>query len=245
MILNNAIANSAGTSKLCTGGAALAISIVCALPLANAQDADVLEHMHAHADAVLAIRQSVILGSKEGVTESARWLVEHEPPAAVAAGWNDYVPAMRAAAQEALDASDLTAAAAATGRLGLACGNCHAASSATFESDDFDQPSRDEDTASHMQRHQWASDKMWEGLVWPDSASWQRGGNLLFESPIKPHEMGDQAGNKDLQTKARRIHQLAANATMVYATDERAAIYGEFLANCGGCHEALQAGPGD
>lgn len=219
--------------------AALAIWLVCAPPPAIAQDTDVLEHMHAHADAVLAIRQSVIAGSLDGVGESARWLVEHEPPASVAAGWADYVPAMRTAAQQALDASDLTAAAAAISRLGLACGECHAASNAQFEPPIVDRPSHDEDTGSHMQRHQWSADRMWEGLIWPASYSWQSGGNLLFESPIKPHELGDEAANKDLQTMARRIHQLAANATMVTKGEEKAEIYGEFLANCAGCHQAV------
>jgi mono/diheme cytochrome c family protein len=225
--------------------AAFATCAVCATPTATAQDTEVLEHMHAHSDAVMAIRQSVIAGSPGGVKESARWLLEHEPPASVAAGWADYLPAMRAAAKEALDASDLTAAAAATSRLGLACGGCHAASNAVFESTDTSRPSMDEDTGSHMLRHQWAADKMWEGLIWPKSYSWQSGANLLFESAIKPHELGDQSGNAELQTMARRIHQLAANATMVQKAEERAEIYAEFLANCGGCHEALQARPAE
>ena len=99
--------------------AAVAACAVYVAPSAIAQDTDVLEHMHAHSDAVMAIRQSVIAGSPGGVKESARWLLEHEPPAIVAAGWADYLPAMRAAAKEALDATDLTAAAAATSRRGL------------------------------------------------------------------------------------------------------------------------------
>ena len=224
---------------------ALAIAAVCALPSATAQNTEVLEHMHAHSDAVLAIRQSVIAGSLDGVGESARWLVEHEPPASVAAGWSDYVPAMRTAAQNALDATDLTAAAAAASRLGLACGACHAASNTVFEQTDFSRPSNDEDTASHMIRHQWSADKMWEGLIWPGSHSWQSGANLLFESPIKPHALGDQAGNESLKTMSRRIHQLAANATMVEDSEERATIYAEFLANCAGCHSALRVTPGN
>ena len=225
--------------------AALSIIVVWALPSAIAQDTDIVEHMHAHADAVMSMRQAVIAGSLDGVAESARWLVEHEPPAAVAAGWADYVPAMRSAAQAALDATDLAAAAAATSRLGAACGDCHAASNTTYESTDFDQPSLDDDTVSHMLRHQWAADKMWEGLIWPESSEWQRGGNLLFESPIKPHALGDNAGNKDLVAMSRRIHQLAANATMVYDSKEKPKIYAEFLENCAGCHSAARAGATD
>jgi cytochrome c556 len=225
--------------------AVFATCAICVLPPATAQDTEVLEHMHAHSDAVLAIRQSVIAGSLDGVAESARWLVEHETPSDVAASWADYVPAMRAAAQEALDASDLEAAAAATSRLGLACGGCHGATNTTFESTDFDEPSSDRVIGPHMRRHQWAADRMWEGLIWPESYSWQRGANLLFESPIKPHEMGEEADFETSQTMARRIHQLAANATMVFESNEKAEIYAEFLANCGGCHHALRAGPED
>ncbi len=225
------------------------LGVACALwavgvgTFVNAQETTVLEHMHEHYDAVVKIQRAVIAGSLEGVRDPARWLLEHEAPAGLPAGWEEHVDALRAAAREALDSPDVAAAASATSRLGLACGGCHVANNVSVEFDEVDRPSDDENPTAHMQRHQWAADRMWEGLIGPSEMSWGRGANLLFESPIRPDAVHDDAGDAAWLGMARRIHQLAANATMVWEPAEMAAIYAEFLANCAACHNALGDGP--
>ena len=94
-----------------------------------------------------------------------------------------------------------------------------------------------------MQRHQWAADRMWEGLIGPSDLSWSRGGNLLFESPLHPEALDAGASDDATLTMARRIHQLAANATTVSDPAGKAEIYAEFLANCAACHTELEDGP--
>ncbi len=206
--------------------------------VAGAQEQTLLEHMHEHYDAVVRIQAAVIAGSLEGTREPAQWLVEHPAPDGLPAEWQVHVEAMRDAARDTLDAQDLASAAYATSRLGAACGGCHEANSVTVEFDSVDSPSYDDDSRSHMQRHQWAADRMWEGLIGPSGWAWSRGGNLLFESPLRHESLDDE------QIKmARRIHQLAANATAVSSLDEKAEIYGEFLANCAACHTAMSQGP--
>lgn len=217
--------------------------IACALllfaaTLASAQQQTLVEHMHEHYDAVVRIQTAVIAGSLEATREPARWLVEHPAPEGIPAEWQIHVEAMRDAARAALDARDLTAAANATSRLGAACGSCHEANNIAVEFESVDSPSDDDDSRSHMQRHQWAADRMWEGLIGPSGWAWSRGGNLLFESPLRHESLDDER-----QTMARRIHQLAANATAVTSLDEKAEIYGEFLANCAACHTAMNQGP--
>ena len=159
------------------------------------------------------------------------------------AHWEEYVTAMRAAARDLLNAEDLASAANATSRLGLACGNCHTGNNVTVEFEADRRPSDKEDSRSHMRRHQWAADRMWEGIIGPSDASWSRGANLLFESPMNPQGLGAEPGNEAVLGMARRVHQLAANATTVSDPTGRADIYAEFLANCATCHKSLGISP--
>lgn len=224
-----------------TIGLAAALCALGAAATGVARDSATADHMHEHYDAVLSIQAAVIAGALEDTREPAKWLLEHETPAGLPAGSAEYVEAMRKAAGDVLAASDLATAATATSQLGVACGSCHTANEVTVEFEPASQPSYDEKTRPHMQRHQWAADRMWEGLIGPSDYAWSRGGNLLFESPIRDV---DHAG-EDAEWKgmARRIHQLAANATTVHEIDKKAAIYAEFLANCAACHQKLDKGP--
>ena len=216
---------------------------VSAATVASAQEATVLEHMHDHHDAVIKIQRAVIAGSLEDTREPARWLVEHESPVGLPAAWTEHVDAMRAAARDTLNAQDVTSAASATSRLGVACGGCHVANNVTVEFEAVKRPSDKGKAKPHMDRHQWAADRMWEGLIGPSRTSWSRGANLLFEAPMNPEALGGEAGDDALLGMARRIHQLAGNATTVSEPAEMAPIYAEFLANCATCHISLGEGP--
>ena len=217
-----------------------AVGTVGAASLSLAGDAGVVKHMHEHFDAVTKIKQAVVAGSLEGTREPASYLVEHEAPDGIPADWAPYVDAMREAAQGVLDASDLMAAASATSELGLACGGCHSGNDVTVEFDMPPEPSDDSKTGAHMQRHQWAADRMWEGLIGPSRYAWSRGADLLFESPIKPAAMGEHGGDDAVVGMSRRIHQLGANASTVVDANDEAEIYAEFLGNCAACHSALK-----
>jgi cytochrome c553 len=156
------------------------------------------------------------------------------------AAGEEFVAAVRDAANGVLEADSLESAAEAASNMGLACGNCHVASGVTVEFDEVSQPSDKEKEKPHMQRHQWAADRMWEGLIGPSKMAWSRGANLLFESPIKPDVVARHGGGEEAVGMSRRIHQLAANATAVTAPEEQAEIYAEFIANCGACHNELR-----
>ena len=226
------------TSKLCI---LFMASLVGAVSFA--QKSSLPDHMHDHFDAVMKIQGAVIAGSLEKTRAPARWLAEHEAPARMPDSWNAPVEAMRQAARDALDADDLASVASATSRLGIACGSCHAANDVSIEFE-YVKPPPDKETAQpHMQRHEWAADRMWEGLIGPSNFTWRQGASMLFESPMKPHALGADAGDEVVLSMARRIHQLAGNATTVSEPAEKAEIYAEFLANCAACHISLDDGP--
>lgn len=220
------------------------ILAICAATAVSARDDSVLDHMHDHYDAVIKIQSAVIAGFLEDTREPARWLLEHDAPAGLPESWEMHVEEMRSAARATLEAQDLESAASATASLGLACGGCHVANDVSVEFKETGRPSDKEKSRPHMQRHQWAADRMWEGLIGPSDRWWSRGANLLFEAPLKPTDLGDETGDDVTLVMARRIHQLAANATAVTDINEKAEIYAEFLANCAVCHQALDEGPG-
>lgn len=221
----------------------VAASVLGLTTSAFAQNNSIADHMHEHHAAMIKIQNAIIAGSLANVREPATWLAEHEEPAGLPPAGNEFVAAVREAANGVLSAESLEAAAEATSLMGLACGSCHVASSVEVVFDEAERPSDEIKDKSHMQRHQWAADRMWEGLIGPSDRSWSRGGNLLFESPIKPKVLAAHGGGEETVGMSHRIHQLAGNATVVSDPGEKAEIFAEFIANCGACHTELGQGP--
>lgn len=211
--------------------------------LAVAEDARIVDHMHEHHSAMVKIQSAIIAGSLERTRNPAAWLADHEKPASLPAAGDVFITAVREAANGILSAEDIESAAEATSLMGLACGNCHLANNVVVQFDEVDNPSDKIKDKPHMQRHRWAADRMWEGLIGPSDAAWRRGANLLFESPIKPNVLAAHGGGDEVVGMSRRIHQLAGNASVVSEPVERAEIYAEFIANCGACHTELGQGP--
>jgi mono/diheme cytochrome c family protein len=208
---------------------------------ADERAGDLSAHMHEHWQQITQIQAALIRGDLAAVREPAEYLATHPTPAALPGQWEEYVNEMRAAARAAADAQDFAAAATATSLMGNACGSCHTDNGIEVRFEVTDPPSFESDTVSHMVRHQWAADRMWEGIVGPSEPAWARGVDALLEAPLMPHEMhgGDEQPEK-VKKMARRVHQLAGNGMMATDGNEKAEIYGEFLTNCADCHTAIR-----
>ena len=220
-----------------------AVSVLGGTTPAIAEDATIVDHMHEHHAAMIKIQNAIIAGSLADTHEPASWLSNHEEPDDLAAPGDVFMAAVREAANSVLDAENIESAAEATSLMGLACGNCHLASDVVVQFDEIEKPSDQIKDKPHMQRHQWAADRMWEGLIGPSDAAWSRGADLLFESPVKPNVLAAHGGGDEVVVMSRRIHQLAGNASVVSDTAEKAEIFAEFIANCGACHTELGRGP--
>ncbi len=221
----------------CTLAAAIGWAVT-----AGAQHASVNDQMHAHHDAVVAMQRSLVSGSLDATRASASELLAVDASAS-AEGWRVYLDSMRSAAATVRDAGDIESAASGVASLGVACGDCHIANGVEIQFEDVDRPSNKEKLPQHMARHQWAADRMWEGLIGPSAAAWSSGANLLFESPINTASLGESSQQDAIKQMSRRVHQLAANATTVSDSASKAGIYAEFLANCAACHTAVGEGP--
>jgi mono/diheme cytochrome c family protein len=213
--------------------------------LADSRDGALAAHMHEHWERISEIQAALIRGDLDAVREPARYLAEHPTPASLPGQWEEHVSAMREAAKAVTRAQDFSAAASGTALMGAACGDCHTAVAVDVEFEPGDPPDYGADAKSHMIRHQWAADRMWEGIIGPSEPAWASGIDALLEAPLTVQELhGENAGPDRVTQMARRIHQLAGNGMMATGGQEKAQIYGEFLANCADCHTAVGYGPG-
>lgn len=201
---------------------------------------EITAHMHEHLAQVGAIKSAVIAGKLEDLREPANWLATHEEPA-----WLPPVEEMRLYAARAAAATDLTEAAAAAGEIARSCGNCHRDSGVEVAVDYAEPPSAGEQSlTAQMQRHLWAADRMWAGLIGPSDAAWKQGASILadveFDASDIAAEPDQQAAVSDL---LRRVRLVGTQAGLAESIELRSSLYGEFLSLCASCHQLTGGGP--
>jgi cytochrome c553 len=156
--------------------------------------------------------------------------------------WGPYVADLRAAASQVATAKDLDTAASAMGSLTLSCGRCHLALEATPTFERPPTPGATDDTRGRMQRHSWATARMWEGVVIPSDESWKLGAAVLSDAPLSPSKVaGDGPINPKLATLTQAVHQLGTRASAETNLVSRAALFGALLATCANCHQLTNA----
>ena len=193
--------------------------------------------MKEHFVQAVQIKQAVIDGDLEAVAEPARWLSEDLDAESLPKPWKPYLDAMQASAKKAAKAQDLPAAALAAGELVGACADCHAT---TGKGPTFAEPGKvpaGEDTTARMLRHQWAADRMWEGIVSNSETHWKLGTHAISEKPPEPCPIpGDDILPKDVLDLREKIYELGPRAAEAKDRGARTKIYGEYLQTCAGCH---------
>ncbi len=209
----------------------------------SAQDAATHAHMQEHLERVNAIRDAILLSDVESVREPAVWLADHDPLPDIELIYEPFVLSLREHAVEIVSAADVETAAAATARIAVDCGNCHRA---TDVEPDFGQartPPEWSDLASHMQRHSWALDRLWEGLIGPSDIAWSRGIRMLAEAPLLGVEPAWDDSESTGDVLARRVHELGVDAASALTPEARIIVYQKMLATCAACHAQTGGGP--
>ena len=188
-----------------------------------------------------ALEQAVIDGDLDAITTHAKWLVDELPKDTFPSAWQPTLANMQAAAGEAVSAAaaeDLGAAATATGKVVGACGSCHASTGGgpKFEGDPGQAPVGD-DSKNRMLRHQWAADRMREGMIGPSEARWIAGAGAVSVAPPEPCPIENAEVLADDVLKLReRIYEIGAEAAKTPDPAARARVYGDYLSTCAGCH---------
>ncbi len=190
-------------------------------------------HMHASFDLARGIERMLIRGKLEDARPLAAALaIDPEPPGL--APWATQLALVRTRARAVETAPAVDEACRRAARLAEACARCHVDASAQPE---FQPPTAapdDRDTvAARMARHQWAINRVWEGMVGGADDAWVTGLDVLATTPLPLSKTRSERA-----ALATRLQQLASQARRVAATalDERARVYGELLVTCAACH---------
>ena len=194
--------------------------------------------MHEHFDHVTAIMAAVVVGETETVAERADALALRKTVPDYPESWRPHVEQMLREADLLREVKSLPEAAASAARLASACGNCHTETGAKPEFGDVMLPSDEETLSARMERHQWAVDRMWEGIVGPSDVSWERGASVFVGAPGCGPEFGDDEAGRRLGSLCEQVNVLGRRAATATNADARRQVYGEFLATCSACHAA-------
>jgi cytochrome c556 len=192
--------------------------------------------MRAHFTDALLIRKAVISGMSERAADAAEALAKAQKLEDVPASWRASVERMQQVAGRINNSTNAAQAAGATADLGVACGECHQRLGGPKASS---TPAPPEGTAlaERMQRHVWATERLWEGLTVPSGDAWNAGAKALSAGPF-PAEILKQGGVHG-RSAAADFSRLVTKAPTKKTVEERAALYAELLVTCGGCHRAI------
>jgi len=214
----------------------------------SADDAsEIANHMHEHLDRITIIKSHIIGDNLEGVREPASWLAEHDSVPGLPSNFEPYVELIRVYAGQVVAAPDVKSAAESVSKMARTCGNCHLVNHVELEFGFDTMPGDWPDTISHMQRHQWAVDRLWEGLIGPSDVAWSRGSKMLVGVPLSPvdyvNTVTDGADLAALDEATHRVHVLGGQGTNTRTPDARSMLFAELLDLCADCHTRLGGGP--
>lgn len=194
------------------------------------------EAMRDHFTSGVLIRDALIAGDLALAKWNATWLAEHEPDPGIES-WSPLMTDLRARARKIVEAPDLATAAAATAGLALECGRCHKANGASPRFVESDPRVAASGPRPHMLEHQWAAERMWEGLIGANETTWNTGVAGLAVAPLGQDEIfANATATQRIAALAAEVHSLGADGGKVQTWSERATVYGHLLATCATCH---------
>jgi len=205
----------------------------------------VADNMHEQLTRIGVIKAAIVAGRLADVREPAIWLADHKTVVGLPADFEPHIAQMRSFARHVIEAKDLQTAGIAVSQMAKTCGSCHLVNGVELEFG-FDQTPRQdmEDVVTHMQRHQWAADRLWEGLIGPSDSAWNRGVDMLIEAPLDSEDVTlTEEHFEKIAGIGRRIHALGGIGTETTTPDSRSELYGEVLGLCASCHQLLGRGP--
>lgn len=199
------------------------------------------QQMHERFASVSAIQQATIRGdvakAKTLAEAFAAQLPAPDEPAPEP--WRPHVDELRGELEGLVHGDDLRDVGASVSRLALTCGRCHDDLGVRTTLPELPQPVQGASFQEAMRGHQWAVDRMWEGLIGPSGDRWIRGSTMFIAIPgcTATTEAGDVEG----QALCKHAQSLARRGHVTQSLEGRATIYGRLLATCAGCHVGAKA----
>lgn len=202
----------------------------------GADRAKVRFHMQRHFDDLRRVERLLIAG-KLDEAKSLAFLLSRPVRDPSVEAWAAASARVADAALALSGAATLPEACRLEPRVAAACADCHRSTGALPAFDRVPPaPPDDPELCARMARHQWAADRLWEGLVGPSDRAWSAGLEVFAAAPLPAAT--DAAG--------ARLQALAKGALAALPRDtpaDRAKAYGEMLVTCTACHASPAARP--
>ena len=186
--------------------------------------------MERHYIAAIAAHDALIRGDTAAMRRHLAELSAQALPANAPDSWKPLHAQMRKAATSGQQ-DDPSAAMAWVVN---ACGQCHQA---------FDQgpryrkplaPKGETQLQTDMLRHQWATERLWEGVTKPWDDAWIRGAAAMAKVNVFSQYKG--VVSDALRSQEATLRRLGVEAGHTQGLAGRARLYGSMLATCAGCH---------
>lgn len=194
------------------------------------------EHMHQRFASTTAIGHAIAFGDLERARSDARTVADLDEPD-VLPQWKPYFENLKSAAAQVADADDLASAANALAEVGRRCARCHEATDAKLVFARQTMPLDTRALPKQMASHEWAVERMWEGLVANDDARWQDGTSALATARLA---ITAESGELGIADDAARVRAFATQARKAGNVDDRARLYGQLLSTCASCHAKIR-----
>lgn len=205
-------------------------------------DGGLQAHMRGHFESIHSIELAITQGNMEEAKAQATKLASHQSTEEVES-YTEEVQAVRDAATAVAQGDSLGGMAASAALLASQCGHCHIITSSITSFEWTEAPMADSTGPDRMQRHRWAMERLWEGLVGPSQSSWTAGAAVLKADPV-PASVLTLKGMPEEEAKAKltALQELATRAESAITLPTRTTLYGELLGTCSACHTKVQAG---
>ena len=192
--------------------------------------------MRGHFDAVRDIELALIRNRLDLARLHAREL-ERAPSRPGAASWEQAMIAMRQSAARLADAQTIAEAIPRATELAAQCASCHQSTGAVATFAWRPEPDDDGTAAARMQRHQWAAERVWQGLVGPSDQMWQQGMTILATTPLVASELtADPDLLPEVERLSRELSERAHRARLIDRASQRQAAFADILEVCASCH---------
>jgi mono/diheme cytochrome c family protein len=190
-------------------------------------------HMRGRFQEARTIERLLVHGKLDEARTHARALAI-APDVPDASPWSAKAIWVRKLAEDLATSSDVETALRVTAKISGACVECHVATGAALH---FTYPAAPADAntvPARMARHQWAVDRLWEGMIGGGDEAWSAGLRVLAATPL-PFSVVDA----DKVALAQQLQRFATTALATRTTDtldDRTRAYGEMLVTCAACH---------
>lgn len=199
-------------------------------------------HMVEHYMRLTGAREALIRGDLQGAQAQLRWIAEHEPTDDMEGSFRVSVERMKAAARAGAYAQTAQGVGRGIAAAASTCGECHAAQPEPVVFYEVPPPPKKEGLLSEMDRHMWAAERMWHGLIGPSDGAWAEAAEVLATAPLYSAPEGKVMGD-EATAFARQVHDAGTGTLTAASPAERIELYGDFLSACAECHEETDGGP--